>query len=268
MSGEARTDAFMLGTATVMIGPCDQLMNLNTEHSIGLVKNFAAKSTPSFTDLEQGVKSTLVYSVMTGNEVMCDAEMYEYTGKNLSYSLGLDGSAVAESAVSSTVLTAVAAPTPPALTAAVLTLAVGGGTGFTAGDYCFIQVGTADQVFVRKLVSKSTDALTFDSGFPVAIPVGTSVRKVNVIAVGSQEDQPYLAAKIVGTMANGDEVVLLLPKIRVSSGLSLAFKTDKFDFMPLQFKIFDLVTSDPLYTMFQTVGPQGKPAKAMLLTPR
>ncbi len=268
MAGEAKTDAFMLGTATVMIGPCDQLMNLTNEHSIGLVKNFSTTSAPSFTDLEQGVKSTLVYSVMTGNEVKSSGEMYEYTGRNLSYALALDGSAIAATTVASTVLTPIVAPTPPALSVATLTLAASGGTPFTAGDFIFVQVGTGDQLMVRKIVSKSTDTLTLDSGFPIAIPAGASVRKVNVIAVGSQEDQPYLCAKIVGTMANGEEIVLLLPKIRISSGLSLAFKTDKFDFMPLEFKIFDLVSSDPLYTMFQTVGPQGKPAKAMLLTPR
>ncbi len=269
MSGEARTDAFMLGTATVMLGAPADLMNLTVASSIGLVKNFTLKSTPGFTELTQGVKNTLVFSVMTANDVVGDGEMYEYTSANLSYALGLDGSQVVSKVASaSLVATAVTAPTPPALTAAVLSVTAADGTKFSVGDTCFIQIGSADQLFVRKIASKAVDALTFDSGFPVAIPVGTHVQVVNVLAVGSLEDQPFLAAKIVGTLANGQEVAILLPKVRVTSGISMAFKTDKFDFIPLQLKIYDLVSTDPLYATFQAVGPSGKPAKAMLLTPQ
>lgn len=266
MSGEAKTAAFMLGTATLMFGAQADLMNLTTDNSIGLVKNVTLKSAPSFTDLTQGVKNTLVYSVMTANDITLDGEMYEYTGQNLSYAMGLDGSSVVAMTVASTVLTGIAAPTPPALSTASLVLAASGGTSFTALDYITVQVGSADQIFVRKILSKSTDTLTLDSGFPVAIPVGSAVRKMNVVAVGSVADQPFLSCKVVGTMANGDEVVILLPKVRIVSGISLAFKTDKFDFIPLQLKIYDLVSTDANYTMFQTVGPQGQPAKAMLLT--
>lgn len=264
MAGEARSEAFMLGTATIMVGPMADLMNLNTSHSLGLVKNTMLKTTPGFTDLTQGVKNTLVYSVMTSNQATVDAEMYEYTGKNLSYGLGLDGSTVAPITSSTTVSTALAAPVAPALTAAALS--VTSATGLVADDYIFIQVGTADQVMVRKIVSVASNVLTLSAGFPIAIPLNSTVRKVNVMAVGSLEDQPYLSAKIVGTMANGDEMVILLPKIRVTSGISLGFKTDNFDNIPLQLAIYDLVSTDPFYTMFQTVGPGARPAKAMLLS--
>lgn len=265
MAGEAKTDAFMLGTATVMLGAQADLMNLNTENSLGLMKNVVLKTTPGFTNLTQGVKNTLVYSVMTSNQSAVEGEMYEYTSKNLSYAAGLDGSTVTPLDVTGTVDTALAAPVAPALTSAVLSLGVGEGADFAAGDYAFVQVGTQDQVMIRKVVSVASDDVTFSSGFPIAIPVGTTVRKVNVIAIGSLEDQPYLACKIVGTMANGDEVVILLPKVRLSSGISLGFKTDNFDHIPFTLEIFDLVATDPNYTMFQSVGPQGKPAKAMLL---
>lgn len=266
MAGEAKTDAFMLGTATIMLGALADLMQLGTDQSVGLVKNVTMKSTPGFTDLTQGVKNTLVYSVMTANDVTIEGEMYEYTGKNMSYALGLDGSSVLPATVTTLVATALTAPTPPAVTAAVLAVTAASGATFTAGDTCFVQIGTQDQVFIRKIVSITTDNITFDYGFPVAIPVGTIVAKANVVAIGSLEDQPYLACKIVGTIANGNEMVLLVPKVRVTSGISLAFKTDKFDFIPLQMKVYDLVSTDPFYTMFQTVGPQNKPAKAKLIT--
>ena len=70
MAGLAKTDAFMLGDATVMIGAMADLLTLNTvEHSIGLVKEFMVKSEPGYTELTQGVKNTVVASVMTSNKV-------------------------------------------------------------------------------------------------------------------------------------------------------------------------------------------------------
>ncbi len=264
MAGEARSDAFMLGTATVMLGPVADLMNLSTEQSIGLVKNVTLKTTPGFTELTQGVKNTLVYSVMTSNQTMVDGEMYEYTGRNLSYAAGLDGSSIEAAESSTGVTAALAAPVAPALTLAEV--AVTSAAGLAEGDTVFVQVGSADQVMVRKVVEVDGLNVTFDTGFPVGIPIGSKVRKVNVIAIGSLEDTPFLACKIVGTMANGDEVAVLLPKVRVTSGISLGFKTDNFDNMPLQLTIYDLVSTDPFYEYFQSVGPSGRPAKAMLLS--
>lgn len=268
MAGEARSESFMLGTATVMVGPMADLMNLNTAHSVGLVKNITMKTTPAFTDLTQGVKNTLVYSVMTANDVAVTGEMYEYTGQNLTYAAGLNGSAIKASSVTTTVATAIAAPIAPASTVATVSVKVGDGSKFAAGQNVLVQVGSNDQVFPRKILSIAVDVLTLDSGFPVGIPLGSTVTFVNMVAIGSQADQPYLAAKIVGTMANGDEIVILLPKIRFASGISVAFKTDNYDFMPLEMKVFDLVSTDPFYTPFQTVGPEGAPAKAALYTPQ
>lgn len=264
MAGEARSDAFMLGAATVMLGPQADLLNLEvSKHSIGLVKNVAVKTAPGFTELTQGVKNTLVASVMTANKATVDGEMFEYTAKNMSYALGLDGTSVVAAATATTVSTAIVAPTPPALTAA--TLSVTSATGIVANDYIAVYAGAEDQIFIKKVVSIATNTLTLDSGFPVAIPLNAKVQKMNVVAIGSLDDQPYLSCKIVGTLANGDEVIILLPKVRVTSGLSVAFKTDSFDNIPLQMDIYDLVSTDPNYAMFQTVGPQQKPAKAMLL---
>ncbi len=264
MSGEAQSSSFMLGTATVMIGAQADLMNLAVAQSIGLVKNMTMKTAPSFTELTQGVKNSVVYSVMTQNKVTCDGEMYEYTSRNVTYALGLDGTGLAAPTVSNNVAVVVAAPVFPALTAATLSLTLA--TGFTAGDSIMVQVGNLDQCIIRKIVSIATNVLTLDSGFSIGIPVGSIVRKMNVIAIGTTADQPYLSAKIVGTLANGDEVVILLPKVRITSGLSMAFKTGGFEFIPLSLEVYDLVPSDPNYAYFQSIGPAGVPAKAALFT--
>lgn len=266
MAGEAKTDSFLLGSATVMLGPQADLMNLNDKHSLGLVKNITVKTTPGFKDLTQGVTNTLVYSVKTSNKSMVSGEMYEFTSNNLSYALGIEGTQLAPTTAKSLVATALAAPTAPALTAANLGVTTGEGSKFTVGDTVFVRINNTDQVMVRKVASITADNLTFDSGFPIAMPVGAVVEKVNVLAIGSLATQPYLACKIAGKLANGDDVVILIPKVKITSGLSVAFKTEDYDNIPLEMDIFDLIATDPHYAMFQSVGESGSPAKAALFT--
>lgn len=61
MAGEAKSTSFVLGTATVMIGPRADVFELTPEeHSIGLVKNFTLSGDPSYLDLTHGVRNTIV----------------------------------------------------------------------------------------------------------------------------------------------------------------------------------------------------------------
>lgn len=266
MAGLAKTESFMLNTASLMIGPMPDLMDLDTEHSVGLVKNLTFKSAPSFTDLSQGTKNTLVYSVMTGNEVTMDGEMYEYTAKNVSYASGLDGSTLV-AAVDKNLPAEVTSTTTLTLdTLADATKFTGGADG--VGDRIMVEVGSDDQVMIRRVstVDTGTGVVTVDPALPAAYTTGLAVKlhRCNNVAIGSLADQPYMSCKVVGRLANGEPVVILVPKIRVVSGLSFAFKTDNFDHIPVSIKAFDLVTTDPFYTMFQKVGKEGQPAKAML----
>lgn len=252
MSGEAQSEKFGLGSATVMIGPVADLFNFRPDvHSIGLVKNFGLKADQQYQKLTQGVKNSQVYSVLTGNNVSAGMEVYEYTSQNLAYGLGLNGSTLAPTTVATTVLTEMALTGE----ATALTCPVVAADGFTVGDYVFVQIGSDDRVYVRKLtaVDTVTDILTFDKTLPEVIPVGASVKKVNVIFGGSKKDQPFMAAKIIGMLADGTEIAMLIPKIRVS-GFALDFKTDNFGNMPFAFEVFDLVPADPFYNDFKDEG--------------
>lgn len=249
MAGEAKTSAFMLGAATVMIGTPDQLFDLNPDdHSVGLVKNFRITSEPSYTELTQGVKNQIVYSVMTGNTVRASMEAYEYTGRNIAYSLGLEGAGI----VPQTVTTDLTAPA----SAADTSLTVSDETGFQVGDYVMIQDGSEDQVYVRKLTAVAVGTLDFAQGLPVALPAGATVTRSNAIGIGSKDEQPFLAAKIVGTLADGSENVILCPKIRITNGFSLGFTTEGFDNLPYEFSFYDLIATDPFYSEFK--GEQAK----------
>ena len=252
MPGLANTNDFMLGTATVMIGPVADLYDLNpTEHSIGLVKNFTITSEPAYTELTQGVKNTIVYSVMTSNPVRCTMEAYEFTAKNLAYGLGLDG---AETLVENTVETAVNGAVDGGSPVAV-EFTVDSPTGITAGKYVMIINDNEDDFIVRKVVSVAGNDITVDRPLP-DIADNAVVKVVHGIGIGSKDDQPFFAAKIAGKLANGDEVVIMIPKLRVVRGFNLAFTTDDYANLPLEFTVYDLVPTDTFYSDFD--GDQAK----------
>jgi hypothetical protein len=249
MAGEAKTNSFMLGTATVMLGPVADLMKFQpATHSIGLVKNFTLSSQPNYIELTQGVKNTIVDSQMNQNPVRATMEAYEFTAANLAYALGLDGSSVTPFAASSTVATQI---TGGSSTTSVV-LATGGGASFGAGNTIAIELDTNDKVLIRKVVSKSTDTLTIDYDIPTGttVQVGAVVRKVNVVDVGSKTNQPYLAATVIGVLGNGERVGIMLPKLRIVKGFNMAFTTNDYGNMPIEFTIYDLVSTDPFYAYF------------------
>lgn len=248
MAGEALTDKFMLGTATLMIGAQEDLFNLGVAQSLGLMKNVALSTTPGFTELTQGVKNNLVASIQTSNDMTVDAEMYEYTAKNLTYAVSLDGSEVIPATTETTVATALTTSGSPASTGT--SLVVTSATGIVTNDFIFIYANSADQIFVRQVTAVATDTLTLNSGLPVGIAQGAKVAKVNMVPLGSTKDNPYLAAKIVGKLADNSSVVIYLPKVRVTSGISMGFRTENFDNIPLQLKVYDLTTSDPNFAYF------------------
>lgn len=249
MPGTAKTNDFMLGTATIMIGEMADLYDLNpTNHSIGLVKNFTVTSEPAYTELTQGVKNTIVASVMTSNPVRATMEAYEFTAKNIAYSLGIEGAAqVTEQAT----LTTLSAP----VTAAATTMTVTSATGITVGKYVMILVDDEDRFEVRKITAVASNTLTLHRALP-AIATGRPVRVVNMIEVGSKDDQPYYSAKVAGKLASGEEVVILFPKIRIVRGFSLAFQSDNFGNLPIEFTIYDPVAADTFYADFNGASAQ------------
>lgn len=243
MPGLAKTNEFMLGTATVMIGTQADLFDLNpTEHSIGLVKNFSLSSDPSYTELSQGVKNTLVYSVLTQNSVRASMETYEYTAQNIAYGLGLSGT-YTKNTVASTVDTQVT-------TGSDVDVATGDGSNFAVGDVVMIKVDSEDDFVIRKVTAISTDTLTVNAAFSQTIPAGSVVEVVNVMGAGSKTEQPFYSAKVAGKLANDEPVVILIPKLRIVQGFNLSFSSDDYANMPFEFTLYDQVSTDTHYSYF------------------
>lgn len=261
MAGEAITGRFMLGTATVMVGPMANLQTLGTADSIGLVKNVTLKSTPKFTELSQGVKNSLIASVMTGNDLAVTGELFEYTSTNLANAMGLDGSTY----TATTTETTVDAP----VTTSTAVIPVAATTGFAVGNWVAIHANTLDQIFIRKILSVQADtSLTMTGVYPgdvVALASGAKVELVEMVPAGSKVDQDYLSAKIVGQLADNSWITILLGKVRFTGGVNLAFKTDNFDNMPLGFSVYDLLPTDANYALF-TDAATGDVTKAMIFS--
>lgn len=252
MAGLAVSDDFMLSTATVMIGARSALFDLNpTTHGIGLVKNFTISSNPTFTELSQGVKNTIVASVMTANPTTAQMEVYEYTAKNLAYGLALDGTTVTAKTTVSTVSGAVTSG------ATSLIVTVSAAAGFAVGDWVLINVNNDDDFIVRKIsaINTGTKTLTFTQALP-AIADLTPIKVVNALDIGTKQDQNYLSAKVAGKLADGTEMVILMPKIRITKGFSLGFSSDNFANLPFEFTLYDMASSDSFYS--EMGGAQAK----------
>lgn len=259
MAGEAVTQDFMLATATVMIGEQTALYGLNPmAHSIGLVKNFKITAAPTYTELTQGVKNDLVYSIMTQNKVTATMEVYEYTSRNLAYGLGLDGTTVA-SITDSYLLNA---PMAGADTTVVIQVSTDNHLEFPDSSWVVIQDAVqTDYVHVVKTSGASVYAagppktltLTLDhpSGAARATAAGSTLTLVNRSNIGDKDDQPFLSAKVVGIMPNDDQpLILLFPKLRITKGFELSFQTTAFASMPFEFTPYDLISTDYAYADF------------------
>jgi hypothetical protein len=260
MPGNAKTSKMLLSTATVMIGPLDKLHALNpVEHSIGLVKNVMLASDPQFTELTQGLTNDVVMSVKTNDGVRLSMEVYEFTLRNIAYAAGLDGSGVNYDTMGATYTTSAA----PAGTTVTCSTSVA--TFIATGDYIFIQNDQSDVVHIAKVATVATTTITLATGF--AIPAGAGftansrVGKVRRIDIGGDTVQPEVSAKIVGLLPKQNEpVTILVPKLKITRGLSMSFSSDNFSNMPFEFTPYAQNMEDPMF------GEYG--AKKMIIFPR
>lgn len=257
MAGAAKTKNFMLSTATVMIGPPEDLHKLNPDaHSLGLVKNFQMSADPTYIELSQGIKNATVMSVKSNDGIKCSFEVYEYTAKNLAYAAGLDGSSMISTAAMKTIWIASAAYAKAGKTIEVssdITSDLG------AGDYVFLQNGVDDKVHIAKIASAvyatTKTTITIATGYEpdddVGFPVGSRIGKVKRLDIGNEDVQPEFSAKVVGLLPKDNApFTILYPKVKVTKGLGVAFQTDNFGNLPFELTPYAGVPDDPFYSEY------------------
>lgn len=256
MAGSAKTKNFLLSTATVMVGKPEDLHRLNpAEHSLGLVKNFQMTADPTYVELTQGLKNSVVMSVKNADGVKCSMEIYEYTVRNLGYAAGLDASGVSFDQSTDIWLASAA------YASATKTIEVNSDitAKLSAGDYIFLQNGVDDKVHIAKVasavVAATVTTITLAAGYEpaaaMAFPIGTRIGKVKRIDVGNTDVQPEFAAKIVGLLpADNAPFTILLPKVKITKGLGVAFQTDNFGNLPFEFTPYSGVETDPFFAEY------------------
>ncbi|RWP44298.1 MAG: hypothetical protein EOR04_05090 [Mesorhizobium sp.] len=252
MAGNAKTNKFLLSTATVMLGALADLHKLNpAEHSIGLVKNFQLTGEAQFTELTQGIRNAVVMSVRTGEGLKTSCEVYEFTAKNLAYAAGLDGSGTGFDVVAE--LSALGAAAVAADDS--ITLAVAPTQAIAGGDYLFIQKGQDDYVHVVKVASVLATEVTLATGFEIptgmTFPIGSRVGRLKRVDIGQYVAQPDLACKVTGILPKDNTpFTILLPKVKVTRGLGISFASDNFSNMPFEMQPYEMVTTDPFYSEY------------------
>lgn len=259
MAGNAITNQFNIGTATVMVGRPEEVLNLTPEqHSIGLVKAVSLTSETNEVSLTQGIRNKTVDSQVTGVTSTVTAEVYEYTAANLAYATQLDG---ANYTTGSAFKLATAVTGGESATTLTLDAESDASSQFVEGTIIELQATGSkkyDKVFLAKVASSSytSNKLTITLKQPIpagwTFEQGDSVYSVSAIPVGSEEPQPYVGVKIVGILPNGNEpITIILPKAKITSGISLAFNTDNYGNIPFEFTPYDLTVDDELYEEFK-----------------
>lgn len=264
MAGNALTNQFNIGTATVMVGPMADVLNLTPEqHSIGLVKAVSLTSETTEVTLTQGIRNTQVDSQVTGVNSTVSMEVYEYTSKNLAYAAQLDG---ADYSTGSAHELKTAVTGGSSATSIVLKADSDTSAQFAAGVKIQLQASGAknfDKVFIAESNGATYSAsdkqvtVTLKEAIPSgwSFSVGDKVYPVSVIPVGADRPQPYLGVKIVGVLPNGNEpVTIILPKAKITSGMTLAFNTDNYGNLPFEFTPYDLTADDDNYETFKDYG--------------
>lgn len=253
MAGLAKTDKFLISDATIMVGPMANLKTLNpAEHSIGLTKNLAVSIETTKTELTQGLQNDPVMSLVTGSTIQCTAEVYEFTSKNLSYGLGLDGASI----VTQTVMDVLS---DPVIAADVSVNIVGDKTAdYTVGKWIFIQEGQDDYIHIGKISASvfatGETTITF-TGFPVPTGMAFSSTAGRVGLINKIDADPTLgnknfAVKVTGVMP-GDKkpITLFMPKVKITKGFSLSFTSQNFSNLPFEFSPYVPVPTDPGYSL-------------------
>lgn len=246
MAGEAITTEFMLGTAAVMLGSMTNLYDFTpVNNSLGLVKSVKLTVNPTFVELAQGLRNQVVYSVKTQNVSKITFDLYEYTGRNLAYALGLASSDYS-------IVTPVISLTTAIAAISATSVIVTSGTGFTVGSWVMITDNAAvpARTVARLISAIVTNTLSFVRPLPAAFASGSEVRQPKNLAFGASATQPYLGCKVAGLTAEGNPVQFMFGKVRVTSDFTLGFQTNDYASVPMELSVYDLVSTDANYADF------------------
>ena len=259
--GNALGDGFVLNEATLMIGPLGSAMDLTEEkHSFGLFKNMAITNDKTYQPLTQGVRQEVVAQQLTGDNWTFAGNGYEYNPRTIMYALGQAG--YTADPLIPRVKVAVTAP------AAVgeEEITVDGATGLAINDWIILSPlnGNSDGL-AYKIKSVAANVLTLDRPTVAAVAIGDKVVKSTLIRTNGQDNcsgANYYSAKIVSADIHCNPIVIVAPKIQITSGLNLTFGVSDYASMGFQATPMALTRKDLGYDLYVEHGK----SKVFLIT--
>ena len=259
--GSALGDGFVLNEATLMIGPLGSALDLTEEkHSFGLFKNMALTNDKTYQPLTQGVRQDIVHQTLTADNWTLAGNGYEYNPRTIMYALGQAGYTADPTAprvkVTLTAPTAVAGST----------ITVNTTTGLAADNWIILSPinGNTDGL-AYKIKSIAANVITLDRPLVSAVAVGDKVVKSTLIMTNDIEScsgANYYSAKIVSADVNCNPIVIIAPKVQITSGLNLTFGVSDYSNMNFQATPMALTRKDAGYDWYVA---QGK-SKVVLIT--
>lgn len=269
MTAETKTNAYLLGNATLMLAPFGSVspFEMTPElHSIGMVKNVTLGVESDKIELRHGIQQNLVDSKKSNVRTTVSAEVYEFSAQNLYRALSFSTTAVApKRGVLKNAITGASATTTivvnssplPGQSATAIT-AVG---DIPIGATVMIQRAGVESDYVFPVrVTATTTVATGDYTVTVAMPTGISfaagdtVWIVNEVPVGSAATEDFFQVKAVGVLTNYDKpMALILPKVKITGGFQLNFSETDYGNMPFQFDPYYL-NSDEVSGRLAEIG--------------
>ena len=259
--GTALGDGFVLNEATLMIGALGQALDLTEEdHSLGLFKNLAVSNEKTYAPLNQGVRQDTVHQTLTGDNWTISGNGYEYNPRTILYALGQAGYSADPTAPR--VKLTVSAPSAVATSTITVTAA----TGVAAGDWIVLQstVGAADGL-AYQVESVATNVITLDRPLVAPVVIGDKLVKSVLIQTNDPDScsgANYYSAKIVSADVNCNPIVLVIPKLQITSGLNLTFGVSDYSNMAFQGTPMASTRQDASYNLYKKHGQ----SKVFLLT--
>lgn len=259
--GSALGDGFVLNEATLMIGPLGSALDLTEEeHSFGLFKNMALTNDKTFQPLTQGVRQDVVHQTLTSDNWTLAGNGYEYNPRTIMYALGQAGYTADPTAPR--VKVTLTAPTAVAES----TITVDATTGLAVDDWIILSPnnGNTDGL-AYKIKSIATNVITLDRPLVSAVAVGDKAVKSTLIMTNDIEScsgANYYSAKIVSADVNCNPIVIIAPKVQITSGLNLTFGVSDYSNMNFQATPMALTRKDAGYDWYVA---QGK-SKVVLIT--
>jgi hypothetical protein len=241
---DVKNPKFVIGNATVMLAPySEDVFTLNPDdHSVGMVKSVTLEQQSDQIMLKNGIKQLTVDTQKSNVNFTSSFEGYEFDAQNLTYALGISGSIVKRLRGALTIAadaddTTMTVESYPVVGDAESVIDATG--DIPDGATILLQnPDQLDEVYPLTVTAATTGTgpwVVTTEAIPVAAAVGWIVWVVNEIEVGSFEEDDFFCAKIVGTLsANGEPIMVVIPKLKVTRGFNLSFSETDYSNLPFE----------------------------------